>query len=355
MPKISALIVLTSLALLAVVALLFTIANPTAAQTSTPTPTVSTATANITVRDGATPGEVIVAFDAVPAATHYRIGYVNMVSDYPLAKASRASNWINAFIYADENACNLAIRNGRVEYTVRRLEPGANHAFTVLAGNEFMDTGAAGYVQSKFHWARERWTFHTVAENGTATVTPEVPATYPDCNVAQARPTPTPTPAPINTPVPTATPHEENICPITGLPIPEGGYLSVGDTLSTLSGRLTYRLDSATMPSSVPLVGGEDYTAPSGRKLLDLCGTRSNLVGVDWYFQPGTHHNLATDTGIGFAKVDGWDDFLPSNSTESGCTTWTVPKSATTAIYAINLTVPGGSTLYSIDLTNLSE
>ena len=41
------------------------------------------ATGNLSVRDGVNPGEVIVAWDHVPQATHYRIGYVNMQTDYP--------------------------------------------------------------------------------------------------------------------------------------------------------------------------------------------------------------------------------------------------------------------------------
>ena len=62
------------------------------------------ATGNIAVRDGINPGEVVVSWDAVSEATHYRIGYVNMVTDYPLAKASVTGDWVNAFIYVDENA-----------------------------------------------------------------------------------------------------------------------------------------------------------------------------------------------------------------------------------------------------------
>ena len=57
--------------------------RPASAQTGAP------ATGNITVRDGTSPGEVVISFDAVPGATHYRIGYVNMETDYLLAKAKR--------------------------------------------------------------------------------------------------------------------------------------------------------------------------------------------------------------------------------------------------------------------------
>ena len=48
--------------------------------------------------DGANAGEVIVAWDAVPEATHYRIGYVNMEIDYHFAKASCTGEWIEAFL-----------------------------------------------------------------------------------------------------------------------------------------------------------------------------------------------------------------------------------------------------------------
>ena len=129
------------------------------------------ATGNISVRDGINLGEVVVSWDAVPEATHYRIGYVNMVTDYPLAKASVTGDWINAFIYVDENARNIQVSHGRVEYTVRRLEQDVRHAFTVLTSSDFVDTGAAGSVTSEFSWpSNPRWSFHTVANRGGATV-----------------------------------------------------------------------------------------------------------------------------------------------------------------------------------------
>ena len=115
-------------------------------------------TGNIAIRDGINPGEVVVSWDAVPEATHYRIGYVNMVTDYPLAKASVTGDWINAFIYVDENARNIQVSNGRAEYTVRRLEQDARHAFTVLTSNSFVDTGGGGSVSSTFAWAAHRLT-----------------------------------------------------------------------------------------------------------------------------------------------------------------------------------------------------
>ena len=118
------------------------------------------ATGNIAVRDGDQPGEVIISWDAVPEATHYRIGYVNMEVNYHLAKASCTGEWIEAFVYVDVNARNIPVSSGRAEYTVRRIAPGACYAFTVLTSNDFIDTGGGGSVSSEFFWASNpRWKF----------------------------------------------------------------------------------------------------------------------------------------------------------------------------------------------------
>ena len=83
-----------------------------------------------------------------------------MEVDYHLAKASCTGEWIEAFVYVDVNARNIPINNGRAEYTVRRLSPGARHAFTVLTSNNFVDTGGGGRVSSEFFWpSNPRWQF----------------------------------------------------------------------------------------------------------------------------------------------------------------------------------------------------
>ena len=116
-------------------------------------------TGNIEIRDGPNPGEVVISWEAVPQATHYRIGYVNMEVDYHLATASCTGEWIEAFVYVDVNARNIPVSNGRAEYTVRRLSPGAAHAFTVLTSNNFVDSGGGGSVSSEFFWPPQgsRW------------------------------------------------------------------------------------------------------------------------------------------------------------------------------------------------------
>ena len=126
--------------------------SPAKAQTGAPP------TSNITVRNGANAEEMVVSWDAVPSATHYRIGYVNMEVDYHLAKASCTEEWIAAFIYVDVNARNTPVRNGRAEYTVRRLSQGARHAFTVLTSNNFYNNAQS--AGGDFSWPQNpRWQF----------------------------------------------------------------------------------------------------------------------------------------------------------------------------------------------------
>ena len=102
------------------------------------------------------------SWDAVDDATYYRIGYVNMVTDYPLAKASNTGEWLEAFVYVDVNALNFTEQGGRVEYTVRRLALGVRHAFTVLTSNDVENTKE--HFGGKYSWpSNPRWSFHSTA------------------------------------------------------------------------------------------------------------------------------------------------------------------------------------------------
>ena len=119
-----------------------------------------TPTANIGVSPGPNPDEVVISWDPVPGASHYRIRYVNMEIDYHLATATCTGEWIEAFVYIDVNAQNIPVNDGSAEYTLRRLSPGAHHAFTVLTSNNFVDSGSGGSVSSEFFWpSNPRWQF----------------------------------------------------------------------------------------------------------------------------------------------------------------------------------------------------
>ena len=147
---------------------IFSNATPASAQVRTPPAT------NIQVVNGHNPGEVIISWNAVPEATHYRIGYVNLDTDYPLAKASRTGNWREAFIYVDVEVENFS----QTVYTIRRLEQGTSHAFAVLTNN-------SRYGQPTWP-SNPAWQNLTVTDQGGA------------CPTAAA-PTPAPTtPAPLS-------------------------------------------------------------------------------------------------------------------------------------------------------------
>jgi len=134
---------------------------------------------NISICSGPNAGEVVISWDAAPRATHYRIGYVNMVQDYPRAKASVTGEWIEAFIYVDVNALNVPVSNdGRAQYALRRLAQGDRHAFTVLTSDNVVNT--AQTLSGTYYWPQNpRWQFLTVAD-------PE-----PGCGVAVAAAAPT--------------------------------------------------------------------------------------------------------------------------------------------------------------------
>ena len=120
------------------------------------------ATTNIQIVNGHNPGEVIISWDAVPAATHYRIGYVNMAIDYPLAKSTeggRTGNWLEAFVYVDVEAQNF-VTSGTV-YTIRRLEQGVQHAFVVL-------TNGSAYGEPTWPTTSPVWKYRVVTDQGGA-------------------------------------------------------------------------------------------------------------------------------------------------------------------------------------------
>ena len=122
-------------------------------------------------------GEATLSWDAVSDATHYRIGYVNLEVDYHLAKATCTGEWIGSFISIDVNAQNIPVSDGRVEYTLRRLVPGAGHAFTVLTSDNFDYRGPS--VSGEFFWpTNPRWKFL----DGRHTLPPGIPIPQIDCD-----------------------------------------------------------------------------------------------------------------------------------------------------------------------------
>ena len=281
----------TLLLLVAGVAL---IASSAASPAVLPTPAKPTAIAT------ANGGELQVSWQPVSGAEFYTVGWINR-NDYNGLLAS-GGDWLSAFHYATVMASNTS-------YTVSGLKPGEEY-WTIVGARA---SRVGGDDPSWSSWSDM---------------------------------------------VTTAGQHGEGFCPITGLPLPPGGYSSVGDAnyFGSRSGaHIRVTLESATTTKSVSTTSGSDYEASSGLKLLRLCVNVANAAGVDVYFQPGTHNNLATDVGIGFVRVLGWGDVPVRDGFQvTNCDTWTIPETATTAVYAIGYPKTGGipgETLYEIDVS----
>ena len=111
---------------------------------------------NIQAFNGHNPGEVVLTWNAVAEATHYRIGCVNMDRDYPRAKATVTGNWREAMVYVDVEAQNLGAE--RPTYTLHGLQEGAYHACSVLTNN-------ARYGQPTWP-SNPAWLYLTVTDHG---------------------------------------------------------------------------------------------------------------------------------------------------------------------------------------------
>lgn len=160
--------------------------------------------------------------------------------------------------------------------------------------------------------------------------------------------------------VATAGQHGEGFCPITGLPLPPGGYLGAGDTQTFGIPDIAWvnvTLASASVRNHLTLGDGSDYRAPRGFKLLQTCVRVENSLNPGSppvYFEPGRNNNLSTDRGIGFFRFSDWADRgISRGERHTGCDVWAIPESATTAVYAIGYAFDRGTpgdTLYRIDL-----
>ena len=245
-------------------------------------------------------GELKATWSATAGAQFYVVGWANREEVSQMIAAGR--DWLDAFHYA-------TIPANHTGHTITGIKPDTEYA--VIIGAKTTRFGGAEPAWSQ-------WSFATTAGQ-----------------------------------------HGAGFCPITGLPLPPGGYSSVGDTETFGVKPQSYvdvTLNSATTPASVQVADGSAYEAPSGLKLLRLCTTVVNGIGGgrDAYFRPGTHNNLSTDKGIGFSRVIGWRNVaIPDGYQRSGCDTWTIPQYATTAVYAIGYSKAGGApgeTLYRINL-----
>ena len=208
--------------------------------------------------------------------------------------AQAAGNWLEAFNFVE-------IGGAKNSYTVKRLEPGAQHAFIVatIAAN-----GAYTY---------SAWVFLTTA----------------------AAPAPTPCPPPG---AGGQHPTQPGLCPITGLSVGDG-YVEIGETGKwsgyklTITSAVIHPFGSYTSHNTADT---ETYNVGErpGRKLLRLYITLENdSRHDDVRFSPGYDYIIDTDAGTALA-IDGGrtvnDLGIPWNTD----LLWEIPESATVAVLA---------------------
>ena len=251
----------------------------------------STAPANVVARNGGNIGEAVVSWTPNAAAVSNRVGWANYAE---VQTARDAGNWLEAFNFVE-------IGGAKNSYTVKRLEPGAQHAFIVatIAAN-----GAYTY---------SAWVFHTTA--------------------AAPAPTPCPTPG-AGGPHPT----EPEFCPITGFALGDG-YMEIGQTAEWSGYELT--ITSAVIhpfgpytPYNAADTETRNYRERPGRKLLRLYITLENdSRHDDVSFTPGYSYIIDTDAGTALA-VNG--SRRPNNDGRRWNTDllWEIPETATVAVLA---------------------
>lgn len=161
-------------------------------------------------------------------------------------------------------------------------------------------------------------------------------------------------------------PVEADICPITGLPMPEGGYKSLGD--ATTADNQSFTLDEVTFPEHTRMLEADltvyppgtsppSYFPPTGRKWAKTCGEHTNHGTKNINWAAGYDQNLSTDAGISFVFSQ-QASFLGSlystkpDETRTVCQLWHIPDDAETLIVAVGLDVTSVSSyhLYSVDV-----
>ena len=261
------------IAVLSLLAVMMVGAGAAQAQSNNALPAPS----NVTAVNGANPGEVNLTWDAVPGASHYRVGWIAN-ADFLAAQAA-GTDFFERFAFVD-----IA---GRTSYTATRLTPGEPYWFIV--GSQASHNGKPIWSD----WASLTTTAGHAGDGG--------------------------------------------LCPITGLPLGDG-YLSVGGTTQSPAGSFT--LTTATAPTRIRLPYADDpdqlYSPRSGRRFVEVCGNYRHDFNNDVSLYAGWDTIMDSDAGSGFPVVDTHERIAPG-VTGHGCQIWDLPATAATAVYAVSI------------------
>lgn len=249
-------------------------------------------------------GEIRISWNPVPGAQYYTVGWVNWTEAQPLSNAGQ--DWLHLFNYT-------TVPGNVASHTVKGLNGGEDHYAIIRA------TDGQG-VEARFGggWSPfSEWSL----------------ATQP------------------------AGQHGAGFCPITGLPLGDEGYLSVGASTTHAVGQ-TFTLNSIAKQATIRL-GDSDYPPFTGRQYIKTCGTVQAPATLQGSFFSGKDYHVDSDSGLGFAALDtsivDWLDvgLIPQGQTRSACEVWDVPASANTVIVAVN-NWQSNPALYRIELADVT-
>ena len=260
-------------------------AGPTQAQDGGPA-----APANVRAVNGANPGQVMVSWEAVAAATFYRIGWVAF--DDIAAVRADGREWLDAFDFKD------VANRGQTTQLLKGLTPDTSYAFIAASGDRRF--GSA--------WRWSDWTYLTTTAASCPTATPG------------------------------QHPTSSDFCAITGLPLGDG-YVEIGEQHSWAGVKLTITravIQPAGAYTPLNVGGSEAQQLPNrpGRRYLRLYVTLENdSQFAEVSFQPGSSYTVDTDAGTAFER-HGWRDIRNDGRPWHTDFLWEIPERASIAVLA---------------------
>ena len=222
-------------------------------------------------------GELRATWSATAGAQFYVVGWANSEEALQMTDAGR--EWLDAFHYA-------TIPANHTGHTITGIKPSTQYA--VIIGAKTTRFGGAEPTWSQ-------WSYATTAGQ-----------------------------------------HGAGFCPITGLQIPPGGYLGVGNTATF--GSYTITINSIATPDSVTLSTTDGTTvereAPSGRRWLRIYVTLVNKFDFAINLEDGKDYVLSTEVGNAFS----WNRDVPlepNRQYNNISLLFDIPQDATTAVLAV--------------------
>ena len=233
-------------------------------------------------------GEMVIAWNPVPGAQYYTVGWVNWTDAKEVSDSGE--DWLHLFTYTTVP--------GRVtSHVVKGLDGGDDHYGIIRA------TDVAG-VDGRFGGGYSPWSSWSPS--------PAQPSGQ----------------------------HGAGFCPITGMPMPEGGYLDVGDTVVSDYDDASFTLTSASAPETIPLDfpnNPSQLVSPRpGQRFVQVCGTFRHEPSGESALALGQSTVMDSDAGVGLA-IYTTHDKVQAQTDGFGCEVWEIPAIAQIAVYVVSV------------------